>query len=233
MPNQDDKPDSFLGGLIKARVDGIKDAAKQGLKDMGLNATTAQKTVDGVLRDKNTSYLETELDPDQPIYVVMTKGEGKNARVTLWPDRLEWEKGRGVSAGKIVGGIFLTGGVSLLFTGIRGNKDAFEALPLSAVVSVSIKKGDKGQIVSVNTAGGDIDFCVSRNNAAEFRTAILNQLQVRDNTPQRVIIEGAQPAQVANVDYTEQLKKLAELRDSGILTEEEFQAKKIDILGKI
>jgi len=233
MANMDEKPESFLGGLIKARVDGIKGAAQQGLKDMGLNVSTAQRTVEGVITDKNTSYLETEADPDEPLYVVMTKGEGKNARVTLWPDRLEWEKGRGISAGKIVGGIFLTAGVSLLFTGIRGNSDAFETLPLSAVVGVTLKKGDKGHIVSVNTAGGDIDFCVSRQNAADFRIAILTQLQVRENTPTKVVIEGASPAQIQNVDYADQLKKLAELRDSGVLTEEEFQAKKTDILGKI
>ena len=32
-------------------------------------------------------------------------------------------------------------------------------------------------------------------------------------------------------DYTEELQKLASLRDSGVLTEEEFQAKKKQILG--
>ncbi len=32
-------------------------------------------------------------------------------------------------------------------------------------------------------------------------------------------------------DYTEELQKLASLRDSGVLTEEEFQAKKQQILG--
>jgi hypothetical protein len=232
MSEDNQKPDSFLSGIIKARVDGLKEAAKQGLKDMGLNAETAQKTVDGILKDKNTSYLETELDPNEPIYVVMTKGEGKNARITLWPDRLEWEKGRGISGGKVFAGL-MTLGMSLALTGIRGREDAYEALPLSAVAAVSLRNGEKGKIVSVSTAGGDIDFCVSRQNAADFRQAILNQLQVRENTPQRVIIEGAAPAQVQNSDYTDQLKKLADLRDAGILTEEEFQNKKTDILGKI
>ena len=222
---------SFLGGIINSRVEGLKNAALQGVEDMTKNLTTGAKTVDGVVRDTNTSYLETESDPDAPIYEVMTMGEGKNARVTLWPDRLEWERGRGISSGKIWAGI-MTGGLSLAVTGVRGNKDAFETLPLSAISSVSLRKGDGGQIVSVSTAGGDIDFLVSRQNAADFRLAIINQMQVREATPQKVVIEGQTPAQIQNVDYADQLKKLAELRDAGILSEEEFQAKKTDILGK-
>ncbi len=222
---------SFISGIINSRVEGLKNAAIQGVEDMARNITTGAKTVDGVLRDTNTSYLEADADPSQPIYTVMTKGEGKNARVTLWPDRLEWERGRGVSGGKVVAGL-LTVGLSLAVTGLRGSKDAFETLPLAAISAVSLRRGDGGQVVSLATAGGDIDFLVSRQNAAEFRLAILNQMQVLSSTPQKVVIEGAVSAP-ATIDFTEQLKKLGELRDSGILTEEEFQAKKAEILKKI
>ena len=34
-----------------------------------------------------------------------------------------------------------------------------------------------------------------------------------------------------SADYIEELKKLAELRDLGIITEEEFEAKKKELLG--
>lgn len=36
-----------------------------------------------------------------------------------------------------------------------------------------------------------------------------------------------------NSDVTEQIKKLSELKDAGILTEEEFNSKKADLLSKI
>jgi hypothetical protein len=39
------------------------------------------------------------------------------------------------------------------------------------------------------------------------------------------------PAAPAEVDYTAELQKLAELKAAGILTEEEFEAKKRQILG--
>lgn len=223
---------SFIGGIINSRVDGLKNAALQGVEDIAKNIGTGLRTVDGVVRDKNTSYLETEADPEAPLYEVMTKGDGKNARVRLWPDRLEWERGRGVSGGKVFAGI-MTMGVSLAVTGIRGGKDAYETLPLSSISAVSLRKGDGGQIVSASTAGGDIDFLVSRQNAADFRLAILNQMQVLASTPQKVVIEGHQPVAAPAVDYAEQLKKLADLRDAGILSDEEFQAKKTEILDKI
>lgn len=40
-----------------------------------------------------------------------------------------------------------------------------------------------------------------------------------------------QPPTASGPDPLEQLKKLAELRDTGVLTEEEFQAKKAKILA--
>ena len=36
-----------------------------------------------------------------------------------------------------------------------------------------------------------------------------------------------------SLDTTEQIKKLSDLKDQGILTEEEFQSKKKDLLDKI
>jgi hypothetical protein len=35
------------------------------------------------------------------------------------------------------------------------------------------------------------------------------------------------------MDLLEQLKKLADMRDAGVLTDEEFQAKKTEILARI
>jgi hypothetical protein len=231
MSEENDKP-SFLGGLIRDRIEGLKDAARQGFEDVTKNVNTAGNTADGVIRDTNTSYLQTQLDPAKPIFEVMTKGDGKNARITLWPDRLEWEKGGGISGGKVVAAI-LTSGLSLAFTGLRGNKEEFETLPLSAVVGVSIRKGDKGQIVAVSTAAGDIDFCVSRQNAAAFRMAILGQLQERNQPPAPVVMQGLNDSQGPSVDYADQLRKLANLRDEGILTDSEFQEKKAQIMGKL
>lgn len=56
----------------------------------------------------------------------------------------------------------------------------------------------------------------------------------------RKLVEGqsAAPAPTAPVaqapsDPIEQLKRLAELRDAGVLTDEEFNAKKAELLGQV
>jgi hypothetical protein len=46
-------------------------------------------------------------------------------------------------------------------------------------------------------------------------------------------VQSAPPETVAAVDYVSQLEKLGQLRDSGILTDEEFQAKKVEILRRM
>ncbi len=43
--------------------------------------------------------------------------------------------------------------------------------------------------------------------------------------------KAAPSSEAANTDYTEEIRKLSRLRDEGILTEEEFQAKKKQLLG--
>jgi hypothetical protein len=58
----------------------------------------------------------------------------------------------------------------------------------------------------------------SRNNKAQAAAA-----------PQQPV--PAQPAAGADDNSIEQLKQLAELKDQGILTQEEFDAKKKQILG--
>jgi hypothetical protein len=53
-------------------------------------------------------------------------------------------------------------------------------------------------------------------------------------------LEGGKPTHLpdtgvssAQIDITEQIRKLGELKDSGILTEEEFQSKKQELLSKM
>lgn len=173
---------------------------------------------------------------DVPLYEIVSHIDGKNAKVKLWPDRIEWERGRGVSGGKITAGV-LTGGLSLLATGVKGGKDAYEMLPIDQITSVGNRKdGMLYHLVEVQTAGGTVGFRVNRDDAAAFRQAILNLMQARAATPMQVHVANAapeQPAVAAAADHVGQLQQLAQLRDSGILTDEEFVAKKQEILSRM
>ncbi|QSR27258.1 hypothetical protein CFH99_16680 [Nocardioides aromaticivorans] len=92
-----------------------------------------------------------------------------------------------------------------------------EELPLSVIESVSWKSG---LVPAVVFRGGvhEIKVGVHETTAQAFIDGV--------GAEQR---EAATPA----VDALDQLRKLGELRDAGVLTEEEFTAKKADLLGRI
>ena len=59
----------------------------------------------------------------------------------------------------------------------------------------------------------------------------LQQLETQQGAPQAAPPPAPAPAGGMTDDTIEQLKKLGELRDSGVLTDEEFEAQKQKILG--
>lgn len=94
---------------------------------------------------------------------------GKNAKVQVFPDRLEWTKS-GLSGGKLLAG-GLTLGLSTLATGVR-NKDT-EMIPVKAITSVTSKKGMANTTVSVITAGNTIDFKIGHGEADRLKKTLL------------------------------------------------------------
>ena len=51
--------------------------------------------------------------------------------------------------------------------------------------------------------------------------------------PLPALAGSADSSVVQAVDYVAQLEKLGQLRDAGVLTDEEFQSKKVEILRRI
>jgi hypothetical protein len=71
---------------------------------------------------------------------------------------------------------------------------------------------------------GNEQFQMSTANAEQFATTIR---QVRDE------MVPLNPLPVQSVSVADELKKLAELRDAGILTDTEFQTKKVELLKRM
>jgi len=177
-----------------------------------------------------------------PLMEIVSHIDGKNAKVRLWPDRLEWERPRGLSGGKLTAGV-LTGGASLLVTGVKGGKDEHDMVFLRNVTNVNSRKdGIMYYAVEVQTASGGavntVSFRVSKTEANEFRSSILaamQRLQGEQSAPATVhVVAPAAATEAAAVpDLAAQLHQLAALRDAGILSEQEFAMKKADILGRM
>lgn len=112
-----------------------------------------------------------------PIHTFTSHTGGKNARVSIYPDRIEWELQRGVSGGKLTAGL-MTGGLSLLATGFKNGKSSSETIPVRQITSVTTRRdGMLNTVVSVVTAGNTVDFRVSHSEAKEVRDT-LNKLML-------------------------------------------------------
>ena len=91
--------------------------------------------------------------------------------------------------------------------------------------------------VEVQTAAGGavntVSFRVNKDEAAQFRSALLSAMQSAHDAPAAPAPVAQPAAPAAAPDVAAQLQQLASLRDSGILTEEEFTAKKTELLGRL
>jgi hypothetical protein len=170
----------------------------------------------------------------QPIYEFTSHIEGKNAKVSVYPDRVEWLKPRGVSGGKVTAGI-LTMGLSTLATGVKNGKSGTEMIPVKSMSSVTTKRdGLMNTLVQVITSGNTIDFRVSHNEAKQVKE-VLTQLILGSHPSQAVPQSPAQPtvAVAAPTDIPAQLQQLAGLHAAGILSDVEFSQKKAELLSRM
>ena len=112
-----------------------------------------------------------------PLHSFTSHVLGKNAKVYIYPDRIEWEMQRGISAGKVTAGIF-TAGLSTLATGLKNGKAGTEMIPIRSISSVRTERdGMLNSKVQVITTGNTIDFRVSHSEAKEV-TDILRRLML-------------------------------------------------------
>lgn len=74
---------------------------------------------------------------------------------------------------------------------------------------------------------------IQSQNLTDEDRAAMAQDQAANPDPEETVAPAAAPAAAAGgqEDYIEQLKQLAALRDAGILSDEEFEAKKKQLLG--
>jgi hypothetical protein len=141
-----------------------------------------------------------------PVLRVTSHDEGRNALVTLYPDRIERVKDRAF------------GSLS------RARQDT-EVIPIKAISSVQAKKKGIRTNVTVFASGNTVEFRIAHQEAQRFKDAVM-QL-VLAGPP----ITPSSPTAAPTVDIADQIRRLADLRDQGLLTNEEFDAKKKQILG--
>lgn len=95
-----------------------------------------------------------------------------------------------------------------------------ESFPFSNISSVETGKGLMGKTVTFFASGNKINMkYINEGNYDLFIQIAQSKIGKKTSSTE------------SSVDPIEQLKKLAELKDAGIITEEEFSAKKKQVLG--
>jgi hypothetical protein len=182
-----------------------KDRVKDVASKTAEMAEKAKEQYDARQQQKPATPGDVEV-PEAPLLTVTSHDQGKNAIVSLYPDRIERIKERSA--------------ISLS----RANQDA-EVIPLGRVSHVRAEKKGFRSNVTVTVGGEDIVFRVSHEEASTFKEAITKLIL------QKEAQSGPDAGRTAEPDIVDQIRRLGELRDQGLITAEEFEAKKTQILG--
>lgn len=121
-------------------------------------------------------------------------------------------------------GVFIATNKRLVFFGPKmfGGYD-MEVFPYENISSIEMGKGLMGHHISFFASGNKATMkWINQGDIQKFIEIIKSKLGNKNETPFN-----------GSIDIADQIKKLAELKDAGILTEEEFQSKKADLLAKL
>ncbi len=124
-------------------------------------------------------------------------------------------------------GMFAATNKRLLFYAKKLGGYDLESFPYDHISSFEMSKGVMGHKMTFFASGNKVEMkWINKGDIPTFSDAVRSRMGKVSATFQEP--PSGNPA--TNVDVVEQLRKFAALRDEGILTEEEFQAKKTQIL---
>lgn len=127
--------------------------------------------------------LHTGDGRDRPLLDFVSHINGKNARVFVWPDRIEWDRKGLMGAGAKAGLAVMTLGISYAKTGFTRSQST-EVIPVRSITSIATKRGKGLQTtLQVITAGNTIDMRIAHKEADQVRSTIMQ------------LVDGSHPAQ--------------------------------------
>lgn len=140
----------------------------------------------------------------------------------------------GANEGKLMGnditrnGIFVATETRIVFFAKKLFGYDLESFPFKNISSIEKSKGMMGHTLTIHTSGNDAKMkWINKGDVNHFTHFVNSKLE----NPS--ITNNNNSAQQFSDDIPSQIKKLSELRDSGILTEEEFSNKKNELLSKM
>lgn len=160
----------------------------------------------------------------------MGRKMGGKRELKKLPEHLsDTEKVRFIAQGTYEGnqGIVVLTDQRLLFVFHGLMSQSVEDFPLDRISSVASKAGVLSGDLTVHASGNIAVIANILKADLKFLVDALRQRLAEGATG------GAVPAAPAQPDVMDQLRRLGELRDAGILTPEEFESKKTELLGRL
>jgi hypothetical protein len=180
---------------------------------------TGQATAMAKQRDEATLEKAGPL-PEGAVWRGVSHEAGRNSIVTLYPDRIERTKPTS----------------KLSLTGmLAGGPEDVEVIPTKSISSVQVRRGPWYHDVTIYASGNTIVLSVDAADAERLRGLVMDQVlhgSAKPAAPAEPAAPAAPPPPSGDA-IIDQIRKLGELRDAGVLTPEEFEAKKADLLGRI
>jgi len=104
----------------------------------------------------------------------------------------------------------------------------FEVFPYKEISSIETGKGMAGHHVKFFASGNQVSlkWIDKHSDVPAFVTVVKDQMKGEDAT-------SAVPAASDAPDVVDQIRKLAQLRDEGLVTDEEFETKRAELLAKL
>jgi hypothetical protein len=210
----------FKSLKVKAQDEDWMGKAKSAASQAAATAQQAAGQATAAAKQRDQATLDKlGPPPEGALWRGISHEAGRNAVVTVWPDRIERTKPTS----------------KLSLTGmLAGGQEDLEVIPMKSVSSVQVRRGAWYHDVTVYASGNTIVFAMDAADAEQVRGIVMEQV-LHGSAPAAAPASAApsQPAAASGDAVIEQIRKLGELRDAGLLTPEEFEAKKAELLGRL
>lgn len=208
------------GSIVVWRVDML------GNKHFALLSEMAEAVGDEVFDDQGAALAVERLGRSSRLF---GRKEIRHLRNTLRASETVLELGQGQYADK-QGLVVLTDERLFFFEKSLGS-ETVEEFPLTVINSLSISKKMTGETLRIFSFGNQSEIKSMMHGQAD---ALVRAYNATKHTPDSSLLNPAAPAsEPVHDEPFAQIERLGELREKGLLSDEEFETKKTEILGRM
>lgn len=220
---------------VDEAIEFISSRAEVGVEESQQEKASIRSAKRYISEEESAEYVTPErvakvkdiLDGGETVYY-LTRGstvdvEGSSAGESLWGD----DRSRKSGTKGYVRAALTDDRVAVKIPQLTGNDE--RSVPYESITSVDLDTGLVNKRLSLQTPGQTYHIEAHEPGKEEVRNAVkFIRDKITESNEETVVVEDS-----SEPDPTEQLKNLKELHEEGVLTDEEFEEKKSDLLDKI